>query len=133
MNKDLADKNSKKVLVVEDEAIFRKMLIENLVREGFGTLEAATGTEGLELAMNKKPDAIILDLLLPAMNGIKILKKLRADEWGRNVPIIILTNLDLDDPMLHEISKNEPSYYLTKENCEISDVVLKVKGCLYKR
>ena len=133
MNENWADKNSKRILVIEDEATFRKMLIEKLAREGFNTLEAADGAEGLELAMSEKPDAILLDLLLPVMNGIEVLKKLRADEWGKNVPIVILTNLDLDDPLLREISKNEPSYYLMKKDCDINDVILKVKECFRRK
>ena len=134
MNENWADKNSKRVLVVEDEATFRKMLIGELAHEGFNTLEAADGAEGLELAMSEKPDAILLDLMLPVMNGMEILKKLRgADEWGKNVPIVVLTNMDLDDPMLREISKNEPSYYLMKKDCDIHDVVLKVKECFRRK
>lgn len=130
MDENWADKNGKRVLVIEDEAMFRKMLIEKLAREGFDTMEAADGAEGLRLAMSEKPDVILLDLLLPVINGVEILKKLRgADEWGKNVLIVILTNLDLDDPLLHEISKNEPSYYLMKKDCDINDVILKVKEC----
>jgi two-component system OmpR family response regulator len=133
MNENRADKNGKKVLVIEDEATFRKMFVERLTREGFSILEAADGAEGLRIAMSAKPDAILLDLLMPVMNGIEVLKKLRTDEWGKNVPIIILTNLDLDDPLLREISKNEPSYYLIKKDLEISDVILKLRDCFRRK
>lgn len=134
MDENLANKNGKRILVAEDDLVFRKLVAGKLAREGFDTLEAANGAEGLELAMSERPDAILLDLVMPVMNGVEVLKKLRGtDEWGKNVPIIILTNLELDDPMLREISKNEPSYYLMKKDADINDVILKIKECFRRK
>ena len=124
------NKDHKKVFVIEDEPIFRKMLSEELGREGFFTLESGDGADAIKVALEEKPGAILLDLMLPVVSGVEVLKKIRAEgEWGRLLPIIIFTNLDLDDPFLREIIKNQPSYYLMKKDSKISDVVSKVKEC----
>ena len=122
--------NNKKVLVIEDEVPLLKALVDKLAREGFNVLEAMDGAEGLKIALRERPDVILLDLIIPKVGGLDVLKKLRGeDEWGKRVPIIILTNLGLDDLLLREISKNEPSHYLVKNDWHINEVIEKVKEC----
>ena len=124
--------NNKKILVVEDEIPILKALTDKLTREGFIALEATDGAEGLKIALRERPDAILLDLVMPEMTGLDVLKNLRgANPWGKQVPVIILTNLDLDNNrLLREISENEPSYYLVKSAWKIEDVVKKIKECV---
>jgi CheY-like chemotaxis protein len=64
------------------------------------------------------------------MDGITMMKKLRLTEWGRKMPIVILTNLSADDKVIHEVTLDEPSYYLLKTDWTMNDVVLKVKDAL---
>jgi len=89
-----AKKIDKTILIVEDETYLREVLRDKLNYTGFKTLEASNGKEGYQLALRQKPDLILLDLLMPVMNGIEMIKKLSTDHWGANVPIIIMTNVN---------------------------------------
>lgn len=81
----------KKILVIEDDPDIRELLRYNLSREGFTIAIAGNGTQGLELALNGSHDLIILDLMLPQLNGIEICKKLRESSNTKHLPIIMLT------------------------------------------
>ena len=80
---------SKKILVVEDEKNIVDILVFNLRREGYGTLEAYDGVTGLQLALDQDPDLILLDLMLPRLDGFEVCRRLR--EQGRATPVIMLT------------------------------------------
>lgn len=125
-------KNGKKILiveVVEDEISLRNALRDKLVREGFTMLEAKDGEEGLEIALREHPDLILLDIIMPKMDGIEMMKQLREEnEWGKKVPIILLTNLNASDDKINKaITDNEPAYYLVKSNWTINDLVEKIR------
>ncbi len=79
----------KKILIVEDEKNIVDILRFNLQREGYGTLEAYDGETGLQMALEGNPDILLLDVMLPKMNGFDVCRQLR--EKGNNVPVIILT------------------------------------------
>ena len=79
----------KTILIVEDEQNIVDILSFNLSREGYDTLEAYDGKTGLQLALEQNPDLILLDLMLPEMNGFDVCRKLR--EAGSSVPILMLT------------------------------------------
>jgi len=83
----------KKILIVEDEAPILQALSDKLSRENFEVYEARDGEEGLDSAFKNQPDLILVDVMMPKMNGMTMLKKLREDERGVNIPVIILTNL----------------------------------------
>lgn len=119
--------NGKKILIIEDEIPMLKALSEKFVREGFVALEAKNGQEGLETALERHPDLIVLDLFMPVMDGKAMMEKLRKDEWGKHVPIIILTNLNPDDETLNEILKSGPAYYFVKSKWKLEDLVAKVR------
>src|SRR3989344_3013072 len=123
-------KNNKKILVieaVEDEISLRNALHEKFTAEGFRILEARDGEEGLAIALREHPDLILLDILMPKMDGITMMKKLRqANEWGKKVPIILLTNLSAKDEKINKaIADYEPAYYLVKSNWSMADLVEK--------
>ena len=118
---------SKKILVVDDEDFIRQALADKLKSSGFDVIEAADGEEALKMAMENHPDLILLDVVMPKMDGIEAMKKIRQDDWGKNVPLILLTRVEPDDQMLQEIIENKPTYYLVKSNYRIEDVVNKVK------
>ena len=117
------------LLIVEDESSIRKAIIEKFEREGFELLNASDGVQGLDLANRYHPDIILLDIVMPKMDGMTMLRKLReSDDWGKQVPVIILTNLSSDDDRrISEIAELLPAYYLVKADWKISDVVEKVK------
>ena len=117
----------KTILIVEDELPMLKALADKFTLEGFEILEAKDGAEGLEVAISKKPDLIILDIFMPVMDGKAMFEKLRQDAWGKTVPVIILTNLNPDDKTLDQLMKNGPSYYFVKSKWKLEELVSKVK------
>ncbi|HNW96254.1 MAG TPA: response regulator [Candidatus Paceibacterota bacterium] len=123
--------NTKKhtVLVVEDEPAMSQAIKDNLISEGFDVLQAKDGAEGLAAASASRPDIILLDILMPIMDGLTMMQKLRAlNSWGKKVPIILLTNLSPDeDRIVRRITEDEPAYYLVKTDWKLSDVVEKIR------
>ncbi len=81
----------KKVLVVDDSNVLRKIVSFNLQKEGYEVLEARNGVEALQLVEKTAPDLIILDVMMPEMDGFEVLRRLRADPNFRTIPVIILT------------------------------------------
>ena len=79
------------ILIVEDEQDIRELLAYNLEKEGYATVQAADGKEGLELARSRKPDLILLDLMLPKMDGLAVCRELERDSGTVRIPIIMLT------------------------------------------
>jgi two-component system phosphate regulon response regulator PhoB len=80
-----------KILVVEDEPDILEVIEYNLTREGFRVLTARDGEDGLRKAKQELPDAVVLDLMLPGIDGLEICRRLRADDVSRNVPILMVT------------------------------------------
>lgn len=126
--------NKRKILIVEiveDDTPLRHALHDKFEREGFATLEAKNGKEGLRIALQDHPDLILLDLLMPKMDGMTMLRMLRENSWGKTVPVVILTNLTSDDEQrMRDITETEPTYYLVKTDWKIEDVVEKVREAL---
>src|SRR6478672_226948 len=103
------------ILITEDEPQMLKILTDSLTENAFDTLQAANGDQGLALAFQKHPDLIIVDLLMPEMDGMTMMKKLRDDVWGKHVPVIVLTNVNPDsNATLQAIVANQPAYYFVK-------------------
>ena len=125
----MEETTKKKILIIEDENSQRKALMEKFTREGFTVLEARDGEEGLRVALKEQPHIILLDIVMPKMDGMTMIKKLRQEnDWGKSVPVILLTNLSSDDDKINKmITENEPAYYLVKSNYLLSEVVEKVK------
>jgi two-component system phosphate regulon response regulator PhoB len=84
-------KSGVRILIIEDERALTDVLTYNLGREGFETLVANDGQEGLRKAQTLLPDLIILDLMLPVLNGLEVCRELRAGEHTRAIPIVMLT------------------------------------------
>lgn len=117
---------NKKILVVEDEPSLISALRNKITQSGFEFSEARNGQEGLAKALAEKPDLILLDVIMPVMDGLTMLHKLREDEWGKEVPVIILTNLS-DDKKVMEAVKQGSYDYLIKSNWSINEVINKIK------
>lgn len=128
----------RKILVieeVEDEDSLRRVLHDKFIHEGFSVFEAKDGEEGLDVAMREHPDLILLDLLMPKMDGLTMMQKLReSGEWGKKVPVVILTNLSADDDRINRIiSEYEPAYYLVKADHTMEDLLEKIKERLSRK
>jgi two-component system alkaline phosphatase synthesis response regulator PhoP len=120
------------ILIVEDETDLRTLLKDKLESEGFDVLEAENGKLGLDSALAHHPDAILLDVIMPVMDGITMLKELRQDEWGRSVLVIILSNLGEAEKITEGLEKNVFGY-LVKSNWEPTDVVALIRKKLAER
>ena len=117
-----------KLLIVEDEEITLIPLVDKFTKEGFEVKVARNGEQGLEMAAAEHPDLILLDIVMPRMDGMTMMARLReSSAWGASVPIILLTNLSADDKIMKGVVQNEPSYYLVKTDWTLNDVVAKVR------
>ena len=117
---------NKRILVVEDEPSMLAVIKDKLETEGFTVLTAHDGIEGLEVAMKEHPDLILLDILMPRMDGITALKKLREDKWGATAQVIVLSNLSSDQAVADSI-KNGVYDYLIKTDWHLNDLVKIIK------
>ncbi|MBN2096578.1 response regulator [Candidatus Peregrinibacteria bacterium] len=126
-------KAKKTVLIVEDDSMLRKVLTRRIAEEGYRVLEAEDGQEGLQIALKKHPDLLLLDLMMPVMDGVEMLKELRKDKWGSGVYVYILTNKEPDTDILDE-AEREPyrSTYLMKSDYGIDEMVEVVNGYFEK-
>jgi len=113
--------NKKKILIVEDETSLRNALRDKFTWEGFAVIEAKNGEEGLEIALREHPDLILFDIVMPVMDGMTMISKIRIDAWGKDAKVIVLTNLS-------DVAIAHGSYdYLVKSDWKIEDVVARVR------
>ena len=122
----------KKILIAEDDRVLLNLMRDELTAEGFEVLGASNGKEGLDLALKIHPDLLLIDVMMPIMNGIEMTTKLREDAWGKKAEIIILTNLNNDKTIADFLEKGAYNYLL-KSDWSIEDVVKRVKEKLDKK
>lgn len=123
------NKTNKTILIVDDEEPILNILRDKFKSEGFSVLVAKDGRQGLLEAFNKKPDMILLDILMPNLDGIGMLKKLRKDPWGKDASVLLLTNLS-DIEKISEAMQLGVVGYLVKSDWKLDQVVDKVKNFL---
>lgn len=116
----------KKILIVEDERLLSEAVKRKLEKEEFEVTTAIDGQEGLVKAFGGHPDLILLDIILPVVDGLTLLDRLRKDSWGSKVPVIILTNLS-DAETVSESRQKGVNDYLVKTDWSLNEVVAKVK------
>jgi DNA-binding response OmpR family regulator len=119
----------KKILFIEDEQTLQKTLSDILTKEGYKVLNSLDGESGLRLAVKEMPDLILLDLILPRFTGFDVLKELRANPKTKNIPVIILTNLEEAKDVEKALSLGATTY-LVKAGYSLKDVVEKVKKAI---
>lgn len=120
----------KHILVVEDELPLRQVLADKLIDEGFEVTKALNGEQGLKLALEVHPDLILLDLVMPVMDGLTMLEELRRDEeYGRNAPVILLTNIN-DQDRVAQATEAGSYDYLVKADWDLNDVVKRIRARL---
>lgn len=114
--------NKSKILIVEDEEDLRQLIKTKLTSEGFDVLEAENGKVGLEMALSHRPDIILLDIIMPVMDGLSMLRELRQNEHEKKVPVIILSNLNEAEKIDEGLEENVYDY-LVKSDWEPDDIV----------
>lgn len=121
--------NKTKVLIVEDDTFLSNIYKTKFDMEGFDVTTADDGEAGLAMAKLKKPDIILLDILLPKMDGFTVLKELKADKEVQNIPVILLTNLGQKDDISKGLEMGAVDY-LIKAHFKPSETVEKVRKIL---
>lgn len=117
-----------RIAVIEDEAVIAEMYEFKLKSAGFDARHAVTGPDGLKLLEEFQPELILLDLMMPGMTGQEVLAKIRTSEWGKDVKVIILTNLSTEEAP-DELNSLDISRYVVKAQTtpqEILDMVQEV-------
>ncbi len=119
----------KKILFIEDESALQKTLGEILKQEGYEVTPALNGEVGLRMAKDKKPDLILLDLILPKIHGIEVLRKLKEDKETKEIPVIVLTNLgEIKD--VEKAIELGATTYLVKAEYSLEEVAEKIRKTL---
>jgi len=120
---------AKKILFIEDESALQKSLGDLLREKGIEVISAVDGKTGLRLAKESLPDLILLDLILPRMHGLEVLKELKEDKNTKDIPVIILTNLENINDIEKAIELGATTY-LVKANYSLEEIAEKVKKAL---
>jgi DNA-binding response OmpR family regulator len=126
------DNKSTKILVVEDEEILLTALTEELKQEGFQVLGAKDGVEGVSMATSEKPNLILLDFVMPKLDGIGALKQIKESAETKDIPVVILTNLSDYDKISDALSLGAMDY-LVKANYRLEELVNKIKTVLERK
>ena len=123
---------NKKILFIEDEKSLQEILGQVLKQHGFEVKEALNGQDGLDLVAKFEPDLILLDLILPKVNGFEVLEKIKGNEATKNIPVIILTNLEGSENVQRALEL-EAFDYLVKSNYSLNEIVNRVESTLNKK
>jgi len=120
-------KNNKKVLIIEDDRFLVKAYQIKFTSAGFNIISATDGATGLDLARKELPSLVILDLMLPKMNGFEFLKAIKADEKTKHIPVITISVLGQSADYEKAISLGAEDYFI-KTDHTIEEIVEKVKS-----
>lgn len=118
-----------KIAIIEDDSVINQMYRMKFEADGFDVALADNGKRGLALAESFQPDLILLDIQMPEMDGAEVLEQIRAHDWGKNIPVIILTNLGEEEAPkgLRELGIHS---YIVKADLTPRQVVSRVKEAL---
>ncbi len=118
-----------KILLIEDDKFLRELITQKLGREGFEVAEAVDGEEGLKKITEEKPNLVLLDLILPGIDGFEVLRRLKADQELSLIPVVILSNLGQRDDVDRGLELGAVDY-LIKAHFTPSEIVEKIKATL---
>ncbi len=121
----------KKILLIEDDPFLSEMYIDKFVQSGFQIKVATDGKEGINKVKSSRPDLILLDVVLPKMDGFEILRELKKDSKLEKIPVILLTNLGQKNEIEKGMSLGAEEYII-KAHFTPTAVVVKVKEVLDK-
>lgn len=120
-----------KIAIIEDDPVISQMYRMKFEADGFSVQLANNGKRGVALVEAFRPNLVLLDLAMPEMNGEEALKQIRSNEWGKDIPVIILTNLGAEEAPKSLKTLNVYSY-IVKANLTPSEVASRVKDALSK-
>ena len=119
----------KKILIVEDDRSLQNALVEIISREGFEAVSVFDGEEALAKLQEIKPDLILLDIILPKKEGYEVLEEIKKNDGTKNVPVLILTNLEEIDNVQKALDLGATTF-MVKSDFSLKDVLEKVKVAL---
>jgi DNA-binding response OmpR family regulator len=119
----------KKILIVEDDQMIASMYKTKFEADGFECLMAGEGPSGLEMVKTEKPDLVMLDIMLPQLDGFSILKAIKNDNETKNTPVIMLTNLGTEEDKAKG-QKMGAIDYLVKASLTPAEISKKIKDYL---
>ena len=120
---------AKKILIIEDDDFLRQLISQKISAEGFAVSLAVDGSDGIEKTKDIMPDLIILDLLLPTVDGFEVLSKIKSDPATNPIPVIILSNLGQQEE-INKGLKFGAADYLVKAQLTPEEIVEKIKNLL---
>jgi len=120
---------AKKILIVEDDKFLRELIGQKLLKEGYDIVEAVDGEKGIKTIKDEKPDLVLLDLILPGMDGFEVLTKIKEDEGIAQTPVIILSNLGQKDDIEKGLKIGAVDY-LIKAHFTPGEIIDKIKVVL---
>jgi CheY-like chemotaxis protein len=129
MENDGMDTNASRVLLAEDDRFLRRAAEVELRRHGYVVLAAADGEEALKIATEQIPDIILLDLIMPKMQGFEVLRKLKQQESTAKIPVLIMSNLGQDQDV-QQAMEGGAIAYLIKSNLSLKDLARNVEQVL---
>lgn len=122
----------KKILIIDDDKIFAKILRDGLIAGGEGKYEVFTafdGDEGFEVSSRERPDLIMLDMMMPKVTGIEFLRKLRKEDWGKDTPVIVETQLSDLEKMSEGVELGVRGYII-KSDYSLDTILRQVEDIL---
>ncbi|MDD4989428.1 MAG: response regulator [Candidatus Pacebacteria bacterium] len=120
---------NKKILIIEDDAFFADLVTKKLGKIGAIMVHAGSGEEGLTMAESEKPNLILLDVLLPGIDGFETLKRLKANDKTKMIPVVILSNFGSDD-QIKQGQKLGVTTYLIKATVTPEDIIKEAESIL---
>lgn len=120
---------AKNILIIEDDKFLRELIVKKLEKEGYSTFEAIDGEEGIKKIKETKPDLILLDLILPGIDGFEVLSKIKEDLMMAKIPVIILSNLGQKEDIDRGLKLGAVDY-LIKAYFTPGEIIQKVKANL---
>ena len=120
-----------KILLIEDDKFLRELIIQKLGREGYEVVEAPEGESGLLKMKEEKPDLVLLDLILPGIDGFEVLSRIKKDSELKSTPVIILSNLGQQEDMDKGLQLGAADFMI-KSNFTLDEVSAKMTALLQK-
>ena len=121
----------KKILIVEDDKFLRELMVRKLSQENFEIIEAVDGEEGIKKIKDTIPDIVLLDLILPGIDGFEVLAKVKEDTTTNSIPVIILSNLGQREDVERGMKLGAIDY-LVKAHFTPNEIIDKIKANLEK-
>ncbi|MCP6718398.1 MAG: response regulator [Patescibacteria group bacterium] len=127
--KSQGSSSGKKILIIEDDRFLRELIVRKLSDEGFVTAEAMDGEKGIKKVKEENPDLVLLDLILPGIDGFEVLSRMKKDESLKSIPVIILSNLGQKEEVEKGLKMGAVDY-LIKAHFTPGEIIEKIKGSL---